>query len=331
MQEFVGDMTIAQPRRPAPAAPRAAAPNPAAQTPAAQNPAAPKPATPNPASPAAPVPPAPAGARPVAAPRPAAKTPMSTANLEATPAEPINTLEIGGGTIVPDAGGLGGLAADAFLRSARPRLVITAEGARQVIVITKAPFTIGRGKQGVALDCTLNLPAVSGEHARVLLRGMKFYLEDLNSKNKTFVDSRELAAGRLEELSRESHVRLGTVDALFVVDVDAEQRKIDPVIYAGAAQTLENELKITRGQRENATRIAAERGLHVGEVLLEQGLVTVEKWKEAFERYSFMKPMIDTGGGGGAGMNRIVLVVVALVVLAGVAFFGWKLLSGGTS
>src|SRR5204863_6960730 len=143
------------------------------------------------------------------------------------------------------------------------------------------------------------VPAVSGEHARVLLKGMTFYIQDLNSKNKTFVDGKELTSGRLETLSRESHVKLGTVDTLFVVDTDAEANPIDKSNYAGAAEILENELKITRSQRENAGRVAAQRSLHVGEVLLEQGLVTVEKWKEAFERYSIMRPIMAGGGGGG--------------------------------
>ena len=251
--------------------------------------------------------------------------------MEVTPSEPINTLQVNAeGTLVP--GGGGGLAVEAFLRSARPRLIVTAEGSRQVVQITKVPFSIGRGKAGTTLDCTLTLPAVSGEHARILLRGMVFYLEDLGSKNKTFVDGKELAPNRPEALSREAHVRLGTVDTLFVVDTDAEGKAIDKNNYQGAAGILENELTITRNQRDNAARLAAQRNQHIGEVLLEQGLVTVEKWKEAFERFSIMRPMVDAGVVGGGGMNKAVLVLAVLVILAGVAFFGWKLgLFGGGS
>jgi diguanylate cyclase (GGDEF)-like protein len=98
---------------------------------------------------------------------------------------------------------------------ARPVLTIV-EGADagRVVPIEKTEVIIGRGA-----DCGVVLPdtGVSRRHARVVVREHDFLLEDLQSKNGTFVDgatvtSRSLAVGDVFHVGPNVKIRLSMMD-----------------------------------------------------------------------------------------------------------------------
>lgn len=209
------------------------------------------------------------------------------------------------------------LAQLAAFKTAKPRLVICNEAIKKIVEIDKANFAIGRA--GEAVNCEIEHPAVSSNHARVVFDNKRFYLEDLGSRNGTSVNGEALSSNGRAELSPESHVRFGSVDALFAVDSDAEGRKGDAQQIRKAVELLTREGTITRLQREKAeseVRSDREAGVerHAGERLLVNGFLKVEQWTQALKRAD----MVDLGpaasGGGGRGLLLVMGVVVLLLI-----------------
>ena len=221
---------------------------------------------------------------------------------------------------VVDLGGEGAnmsaLAQLAAFKTAKPRLVICNEAIKKIVDVDKANFAIGRA--GEAVNCEIEHPAVSSNHARVVFDDKRFYLEDLGSRNGTSVNGQALSPNGRTELTPESHVRFGSVDALFVVDTDAEGRKGDAQKIRKAVELLTREGTITRLQREKAeseVRGDREAGVerHAGERLLVNGFLKVEQWTQALKRADMVELGAASSGGGGRGLLIIMGVVVLLL------------------
>ena len=218
------------------------------------------------------------------------------------------------GTIPGDDEELGGLASEAFLRAAAPRLVLATEALRETVWIPAVPFLIGRGPQ---CQHRIDDRGVSEEHVKITFGNGRFFLRDQESTNHTFINEEMLEPGSPREMRPNDRIRLGSIEALWVTKVDAKGVEISAAAYDAAAQSLVKRGKITARQRDGAAleaRKDPKRPRHVGEILLLKGLVTVEDWVAAMR------------GGPGPGpmpvppsrlsLFQILLLVVLVAIVA---------------
>jgi hypothetical protein len=219
------------------------------------------------------------------------------------------------------------LAVAAAFKSARARFVIANDAIRRVFDLNKIEVIVGRDKAADSgVDCLIEHAAVSGKHAKIRFDRQRFFIEDLGSKNGTFLGSEMLPAGAPRELRPETHVKFGGVDALFVVDCDADGKKIAPLRYQAAADVLEMDGRVTKTQRAGAERDIAEKvhgDRHVGEVLLLRGLINVEQWIDAIKRAEIMdlsKKAVKQSSGGA----RAVAVILAVAAIVAILLFVFR-------
>jgi len=90
-----------------------------------------------------------------------------------------------------------------------PVLEVQTEGAPIQRLIDKDIFTIGRGSHN---DCMIDDPSVSREHARIVRSPDGYYVEDLKSRNGTFVDGRRIFK---EKLADGGQIRIGAIEVRF--------------------------------------------------------------------------------------------------------------------
>jgi pSer/pThr/pTyr-binding forkhead associated (FHA) protein len=76
-----------------------------------------------------------------------------------------------------------------------PRLVLTFDNRVVNEYALDAVVTIGRLPDNMLV---IDNPAVSGHHARILLEGDHYVVEDLRSKNGTFVNEQDVVRARLQ-------------------------------------------------------------------------------------------------------------------------------------
>jgi diguanylate cyclase (GGDEF)-like protein len=88
------------------------------------------------------------------------------------------------------------LPADAAVRGNAHLLVTQGEGVGRQVVMTETPLIVGRSS-----DCDMRLlnRAVSRLHCRVWRDGTGFWLRDLNSTNKTYLNDRPVIEARLKD------------------------------------------------------------------------------------------------------------------------------------
>jgi sigma-B regulation protein RsbU (phosphoserine phosphatase) len=100
--------------------------------------------------------------------------------------------------------------------SLNARLVITIDGARQVIPIDKTPFTLGRGADR---DLTLPYPQVSREHACIEQDADGYLLRDTGSRHGTFVNGMQIRNIRLRS---QDSINLGLSHGVLLFEDAAE-------------------------------------------------------------------------------------------------------------
>lgn len=72
---------------------------------------------------------------------------------------------------------------------------------------------IGRDK---SCNITLNDPLVSRRHAKItVIEGKKFYIEDLNSTNGTYVNNNPILKGKKILLKKNDKIRMGSTTLVF--------------------------------------------------------------------------------------------------------------------
>lgn len=157
------------------------------------------------------------------------------------------------------------------------RLLLLNEADLRVIELCSQKTLIGRSSSA---DCSLANRGVSSKHAQIEFRPSSnlFFLKDLGSSNGTQVDGTPLDANASHELSPDSYIRFGTVDALFLQSMDAGFHAVSPERHENAAKLLTARGKIPSSVVKQAQEEAAERGVALGEVLLLGQHVEPREW-----------------------------------------------------
>ena len=96
-------------------------------------------------------------------------------------------------------------------QSKGPRLIRNANN--EVIYINKSNFRLGR--EAGSVDYCINSNKISRAHADLVLRGKRWYIVDLRSTNRTFVNDRVLAANVETPLQDGDVIRLNNEEFVF--------------------------------------------------------------------------------------------------------------------
>lgn len=84
----------------------------------------------------------------------------------------------------------------------------------QTVEITKIPYRIGRADQGVEL-CISDNPAVSSIHAEITYEAENFYITDLHSLNRVYLNDAVIPQGMAVVLRNNTKIMLGNEAFLF--------------------------------------------------------------------------------------------------------------------
>lgn len=84
----------------------------------------------------------------------------------------------------------------------------------EMISVNKPVFRLGKEKSYVDYFVNNNI-AVSRSHADIITRGNKYFVKDLNSKNRTFVNNREIPAYMEMEIQDGDRLKLGNEEFIF--------------------------------------------------------------------------------------------------------------------
>ena len=82
------------------------------------------------------------------------------------------------------------------------------------IALNKPVFRIGKERSYVDYFVSNN-GAVSRSHADIITRGSRFYIRDLNSKNRTFINGNAVAPEYETELNDGDNIRLANEEFVF--------------------------------------------------------------------------------------------------------------------
>ena len=86
----------------------------------------------------------------------------------------------------------------------------------ETISVNKPVFRLGKEKSYVDYFVTNNI-AVSRSHADIITRGDKYFVKDLNSKNRTYINNQELPIHMEVEINDGDRLRLGNEEFIFNV------------------------------------------------------------------------------------------------------------------
>lgn len=86
----------------------------------------------------------------------------------------------------------------------------------ETVSVNKPVFRIGKDINTV--DYCLNNNAVSRSHAEIVTKGQSFFIKDLNSKNKTFVNGRVLQPYVEVEINSNDQIVLGNEELRFMIE-----------------------------------------------------------------------------------------------------------------
>lgn len=107
-----------------------------------------------------------------------------------------------------------GLGIGEYKRANYPYLIRLSN--REKVIITKPVFSLGR--DGRCNDYTLaGITTVSRAHARIFERNGRYYIMDLGSTNKTFINGEPLSPNAEAPLIQGTKIRLAKEDFVFYV------------------------------------------------------------------------------------------------------------------
>ena len=228
----------------------------------------------------------------------------------------------GVGQALAEAGAAAGLAEMAAFRVANARLIIATEAIRTRFDISGPNVVVGRSDdQEKGVHCRLSHDAVSSTHARIRFQGGRFFLHDLDSRNGTFLGPDRVMPDQPRELHPDTHVRFGTVDALWVADVGSGGNRVSVQSWHDALEILSAEDVVSASAMKRVSAEAASDSEHPGEALLLSGRVTVAQWCDAMAKAPFLSVMRQQSGGG-AGL-KVAVVALALLLVVLVVLFFW--------
>ena len=78
----------------------------------------------------------------------------------------------------------------------------------------KFPFLIGKSR--LKCDYVIDENVISRVHAKIIKKNNTFFIEDMDSTNKTFINGKKLEPGRKEKISKGDKITLADVD--FIVE-----------------------------------------------------------------------------------------------------------------
>ncbi len=219
-------------------------------------------------------------------------------------------------TIVADANNV--IGAESKLISMDARLVVLNEADLRIVPLDSVEFTVGRSSEA---NLQLKNRGVSTIHARIVFvpAGNLFMLEDRGSANGTQISGAPLAANAPRELDPDSHIRFGTIEAVFMQSLDSDFHELPKGLHDIAAGLLKTRHKVSAAILKQATKEASERDQTLGEALLLGQHVTARDWCVAV-RDARMTAVVDEISGGGSRrwwIYVLVLVLVAAAVLLG--------------
>lgn len=183
----------------------------------------------------------------------------------------------------------------AFLKAARPRLVLDEQEKPRIIDITRVPFVLGREERWEKEGCRIPHPGFSDPHAQILVKGMRFILQDgdgmgKKSKGHVFVDLMEMQV-ETHEIRSGMYLKFAFVPALFVAEVDQQGRPIAKKSHDRTARTLLRRGRISSSQLRTARAAAKAERRHVGEMLIVQRAINAREWAETH------KAVLEQAGG----------------------------------
>jgi len=215
---------------------------------------------------------------------------------------------IGSGTMVIGAGDVGKeLVALARFEAVRPRLLIAAGQERLTVPLKEMEILVGREEGQVRIPHQ----SVSGKQARLLFDNGQFVLQDLGSRNGTFLDGNPLTVPT--PIPAECAITFGTVECLFV-STPPEQAGADEF----RAETLVHHVvrlgKATEHQGKMVLEGHAEGGKSLGEIFVERGILSPREWSEIYRQRAIIGTL--GRGTGRRGMHPIVWVAIGVGVAA---------------
>lgn len=100
-----------------------------------------------------------------------------------------------------------------YMSNKTPYINVCENGIYKKICINKDEFILGRDKTGT--DYSINNPKVSRCHAKIIKDKERYYIIDLGSVNKTFVDGEECVPGKMMPVGNGSLLRLADEEITF--------------------------------------------------------------------------------------------------------------------
>ena len=108
-----------------------------------------------------------------------------------------------------------------FQTPGRARLLVGLSQRKKVILLRRMPAILGRADPRQRLKPDIDLSAydtkrsISRQHARIIHEGELFYIEDMQSVNKTWLGELELRPYERQLLRRHDRIQLGLLEIIF--------------------------------------------------------------------------------------------------------------------
>ncbi|MGI6153064.1 MAG: FHA domain-containing protein [Christensenellaceae bacterium] len=90
------------------------------------------------------------------------------------------------------------------------------ESTNQIISVDKPAFRIGKDK-GMSDFCVSDNTAISRSHAVIHIREDRYFIEDQNSTNKTYIDGRAISPGQEVEIFPGAKIKLANEEFVFYI------------------------------------------------------------------------------------------------------------------
>ena len=209
--------------------------------------------------------------------------------------------------------GLGGLESRSKLERMGARLVLLNEADLRVLPIRTVEFTIGRD---AGCEGRLEHRGASGRHARIVFSAAHnlFLVEDLGSANGTQFQGAPLAPHEPRALHSDVPLRFGTVDAVFLQDVDSELLDLPGTRHDDAVRLLKARGKLSARALQRAREEAAESSRPWVEALLLGQHVGARDWGRAVEDARMAQALRELSGNRRRWFGFAVAVAVAGLV-----------------
>ena len=217
-----------------------------------------------------------------------------------------------GATQVAGSGGMGQAAIMGALSAAKARIVFKTKTQSEVVPITTAEAIVGRRRTNQIM---IDHDGVSGRHASITFNGRTFFVEDLESKNHTFLDKEELVHGTPRALHGDCHLRFGTVDALLVTERVPGIDVPDAATYSEALEILGEEGQLPPEKVKKSRDALQSSGAHPGIDLIKAGTITVAQWAEAIQSAKVRRKVLRRGASSGTPDKKMMWALVGLVLV----------------